>query len=167
MPKSALLQLLPSRWITKGVRRRVASFQALLGEPMFCGPDKKVRIECQRAIRFCGCLNKPGANPVRIKLLIPGCIEGVGKIDAFTISADFDHLRSPVECDTRLLWMRRSANDSADLKDRGKFRTIRDGDIVPAEFPGPPAGDIEPFVIQRKIDVCDQRRNGFEPFQKG
>ena len=51
--------------------------------------------------------------------------------------------------------MGRFADNAADLNDRRQFRAIRHRNIVTAEFPGAPAGDVEPLVIQRKIDVGD------------
>src|SRR5580658_7420155 len=111
-------------------------------QSMFRRRNKKVRIEFQGSIGLCGCLNEPGTNPFRIKLLVPGCIERIGKINALTIPAHFDHLRAAVEGDIRLLRMRRSADDAANLNDGGKFRTIWYRNIVTAEFPGAPARDV-------------------------
>src|SRR4029077_17840432 len=97
------------------------------------------------------------------KLLIPGCVERVGKINTLTITADFHHLRSAAERDMRFFRMGRFPDNPADLNDRREFRAVWYGDIVAAELSGTPAGNVEPFVVQGEINVGDQRRNGFEP----
>ena len=42
-------------------------------------------------------LNHPTTDSVGIELLVPRSVQGIGKIDASSIAADFDHLRTTIQ----------------------------------------------------------------------
>ena len=55
------------------------------------------------------------------------------------------------------------ANDSTEVY-RSRFsRMERIGDIELQKLAGAKAGDVQEAVVQREVDVRDQRRNRFEP----
>ena len=62
--------------------------------------------------------------------------------------------------------MRRLPHDSAQVHGAGKFGMERIGDVVLLEFSGAPARDVQKLIVEREIDVGDQRRHRFESFEQ-
>src|SRR6516164_4503960 len=126
---------------------------------MQCRSNKKVWVKRQRAVRPGIGFNEPGTDSVRIYLLVPGGIQRVGKVNAFSVTAYLHHLRAAIERGVRLLRMGRATYDSADLKHRCELRAIGNRDVVTAQFPGSPAGYIKPFIIKRQVKVGNEGWN--------
>ena len=111
-------------------------------------------------------LRHPSADPVRIELLVPGAIERVGEVDPPPVAADFHHLRAAVQ---------RLSRTASDAPRAGRCRRAS----RPVSFglngsetsycrssPRAPAGDVQEPVVEREIDVGDQRRHGLEALQQ-
>src|SRR6266566_7702369 len=107
-------------------------------------------------------LGHPTAYAFGIELFVPRGIKRVGEINAFAIPAHFYHLRSPGQLLVWILWMWRTADDPSDPHRTGLFRIERVGHIILEHFACAPACDIEKPVIERQVDICNQRRNSFE-----
>src|SRR5580704_3258253 len=94
-------------------------------------------------------LYHPAANSVGIELYVPWRVQGVGEIDATSIAADLDHLRTSIQGVASIFRMRGSAHDSAQV-DGASFPGVKGiGDVILQEFPGAPAGNVEEAVVER------------------
>src|ERR1700716_596128 len=111
-------------------------------------------------------LHHPTANALGIELLVPWSVERVSEIKALAITAHFHHLRSTIQGTLRSTRMCRPPDDAAQVYGTGKFWMTRIGHIILLEFARAPARNVQEAVVERKIDVRDQRRNGFEPFEQ-
>src|SRR4029077_7338124 len=89
-----------------------------------------------------------------IELDVPSRVERVGKVDAFAVPADLDHLRAAPK--GLPAWVRAVLDDAADPDRAGELGLSRIGHVVLAQLSRAPAGDVEETVIERKVDVCDQ-----------
>src|SRR5205085_196672 len=98
----------------------------------------------------------PGTDTVRVEDLVPGRIQRVGGVDAATVAADLDHLRAPCEAQLRVGRVRCPPDDPAQVHGTGLFRVVRVADVVLLELAGSPAGDVEPAVVDREVDVADE-----------
>ena len=58
--------------------------------------------------------------------------------------------------------MRGPPDDAADVNRAGQLRMERIGDVVLPHLPGAPAGDVEEPVVERELDVGDERRHRLE-----
>src|SRR5206468_3028557 len=76
--------------------------------------DEEILVERDAAVRTGIKFHHPTANAVRIKLLVPGRVKRVGKIDPLPIAAHLHHLRSPRKWLIGLLRMRRAVHNSTD-----------------------------------------------------
>src|ERR1700736_1668776 len=108
----------------------------------------------------------PTANTLGIELLVPRSIQRVGEINALAITAHFYHLRSTIQWSLRGTRMCRAPDDAAQVYGTRKFRMKRIEHIILLKFSRAPTRDVQKAVVQRKIDVRDQRRHGFEPFKQ-
>src|SRR5208282_1762663 len=123
---------------------------------------EKLGIDLHAAFRLGVELHHPALDAFRIKLSVPRRIERIGEIDALAIAAELDHLRGAVQRSLRLLGMRGLADDSAQVHRSGFSRVERIGDIVLQKLAGAKAGNVQEAVVEREIDIRDQRRNSLE-----
>src|SRR6516225_10181073 len=135
-------------------------------QPIQCRGNEKVWIKRQRAVRPGIGFNEPGTDSVRIYLLVPGRIQRVGKINAFSVAAYLHHLRTAIQRYVQLFRMGRATYDSADMKHGCELRAIGNRDVVTAQFPGSPAGYIKPFIIKRQVKVSNEGWNRLETLQQ-
>src|SRR5215470_9234282 len=129
--------------------------------------QKELGIDLHAALRTGIELDHPALHALGIKLFVPRSVERIGEIDAAAIATEFDHLRATVERDLRPRGVRRTANDTAEMDGAGEFRVEGIGDIVLLKFAGAPAGDVEEAIVERQVDVGNERRNGFEALEHG
>src|SRR5579863_3292043 len=166
-PQEAAPLMRPSSCVAVGVGGGVAAFEAYLVTAQLAELQEEVRIDFQAALGFGIELYHPAPDALGIELHVPRRIERVGEIDAPAVAADLDHLRTAVQRGLGLLGMRRVAHDAAEVNRGGLLGVERIGNVVLKEFAGAPAGDVEKTVVERKVDVGDQGRHGFEPLQHG
>src|SRR5882762_11513857 len=112
-------------------------------------------------------LHHPALYSLGVELCVPGRIERVREIDAAAVAADLHHLRRAIQWLFRLLRMRRVADDPTQMNRACFLRMEWIGNVVLQEFTGAKAGNVQEAVIEREIDVRDQRRYGFESLQQG
>ena len=63
--------------------------------------------------------------------------------------------------------MRRTPHDASHRNLAVQLRVERIAHVVLAEFAGAPARDVEVLVVERKVDVGDERRDCPKAFQHG
>ena len=157
----------PAPGITVRVRRCVAALQADLVRAMLrVELDEELRIEGHRAV---GCdveLDHPALDAVGIELIVPRAVERVREVDAPPVAADLDHLRAAVERRRRIRRMRRAPHDAADVDRADELRMERIAHVVLAHLAGAPARRVEVAVVEREIDVAQQRRHGREALEQ-
>src|SRR5258708_580397 len=95
---------------------------------------KEVRVNLQASLRRRVQLHHPTAKAIRVELLVPGRIERVCEIDALTVTAHLDHLRSAVERRLGLLRVRGFSHNSSQVHRPCKLRVEGVRDIVLPEF---------------------------------
>src|SRR4051812_24916577 len=76
------------------ITRSITAFEVQLVDAIIGALQKETWIESESTFRFGIELNHPTADSIGIKLLIPGRVKGVGEINATSVTAYFDHLRS-------------------------------------------------------------------------
>src|SRR6185312_8214346 len=82
-----------------------------------------------------------------------------------TIAADFDHLWSTgIGLAVR---MPRLLDNAAEAHRAGELQIKWVRDVVLPQFSGSPAGDVQKAVVERKLDVGDERRHGLESLEQG
>src|SRR5882762_5434410 len=79
---------------TIGIARTIAAIKVDLVNTIIGALDEKLLVEIDATIRPGIELDHPTTHAVRIKLLVPGGVKRVGKIDALAVAADFNHLRA-------------------------------------------------------------------------
>src|SRR5439155_10718968 len=149
----------------KRVRRRIAPFQAHLVRTHPFDLEEELRVDLHTFLRDVD-LRDPAANAVGIELVVPRRVEAIAKVNTLTVATDFYHLRPAIES---LFWfgrVRRPTHDTAQADGAGLLRVERIADVILDKFTRAPARNVEISIIQRKIDVGDQRRLCFEPLQK-
>ena len=124
--------------------------------------DEELGIEGDAAVRRDVDLGHPPANPIGIELRVPGRIERVREVDAPAIAADLDHLRSAIEGARFIAGMGLAPNDATDRDRAAEPRLEWVRYVVLSQLAGSPAAHIKKTVVERQIDVGDQRRNGLE-----
>jgi len=124
--------------------------------------DVEVRIKRKAAIRTDIGHDHLPAFLVRIELVVPGGVQGIGPIDAFSVPADFNHLWAIDELFA--VGVLGLAGNTAQFYLAVQLRVHRIANIVLMHFTQPPAGHIEVFIIKAKVDVCDQRGHSAEAF---
>jgi hypothetical protein len=62
--------------------------------------------------------------------------------------------------------MRRAADDAAQAYRAGLAGVVRVADVVLLELPGPPAGHVQPAVVDRQIDVAREWRHGAQGLER-
>ena len=103
------------------------------------------------AIQACVELGHPRANAIGVEDEVPGPLERVGNVDAPAVTADLDHLGPPSRwsgaagCGCRRTMPLRFTP--------GLTRLERVRYIALLELTGAPAGDIQPAVVHRQVDV--------------
>src|SRR5262245_39943206 len=101
--------------IAVGVRRAVAAFEPhLVGTVWGRPPHKEPGIEGDAAVRIGVELHHPTLDTVGIELRVNGTVERIGKVDAFAVTADLDHLRSAAQCAVFGAGMRGPRDDAPD-----------------------------------------------------
>ena len=58
--------------------------------------DKEVWIELHDSVGVKIQLNHPAIDAIRIKLLVPRCVEGIGEVYTVSVAADLHHLRTAI-----------------------------------------------------------------------
>src|SRR5271170_3076801 len=91
--------------------------------------QEKCWVEVHAALGLGIELDHPTANAFGIELGVPGGVERVGEIDAATVAAEFDHLRSAVQVGSGMPWVWCFANDATEMDGAGFFRMERVGDV--------------------------------------
>src|SRR5580704_8107352 len=127
---------------------------------------KEFRIDRHASRRLRIELYHPAANSVRIELYVPGRIQRVREIDAASIAAQLHHLRTAVQTTTGNFRMRGAAHDAAQMHGAGLLGMKRIGNVILQEFAGSPARYVKETVIERQIDIGDERRNGLESLEQ-
>ena len=110
-------------------------------------------VEADAAFRVDIELRHPTSNARGIELLIPGRVERVGEVDAFSVAAHFDHLRPAAQRLLGFSRMRCLPDNSTNLHRAGLLGIEGIGNIILQHLSGPPAGDVEKAIIEREIDV--------------
>src|SRR5215216_4848142 len=120
-------------------------------EPRVHGHPTRPRVGVQ--------LGRPGPDAVGVEDVVPDPVERVGDVHAAAVAADLHHLRPPSEPQLRRGGVGLTADDAAEL-DRAGLDGVEDvADVVLLELAGAPAGDVQPAVVDRQVDVADQRRH--------
>ena len=127
---------------------------------------KEIRIYAETTYLIGIEFDHPTAHSIRIELLIPGVVEGVSEVNAPPIAAHLDHLWRTVQWHIWFLRVRRAAHDASQMHRTGEPGVERIGNIVASHLSRAPAGDVEKAVVEREIDVADQRRYRFEALQQ-
>src|SRR6266404_1863112 len=133
---------------TIGIARTIAAVKMNLVNTIICALDEKLPVEIDPTIGLGIEFDHPTANPIRIKLLVPGSVKRVGKIHALAVAADFNHLRSPGEWLVRVLRMGCAIGDTTDANGASLLRGERIGDIILQHLASSPAGNVEKSVIE-------------------
>src|SRR5262245_34597442 len=87
----------PRSWKAEGIGRSISAFQVHLVRPQGVKLHEKIGVEFQAAVGFDIGLHHPTLDPIRIELLVPGSIQGVGKVYSPSIATQLDHLGSAVQ----------------------------------------------------------------------
>src|SRR5205807_1776013 len=95
------------------IRGCITAFQPDLMAAEITEVYKEVWIKFHHAVGVDVELDHPAIHSVRIKLLVPGSIKGIGEIDTASIAADLNHLRAAVQRLLRLRRMSSAAHDAA------------------------------------------------------
>src|SRR6476620_1026258 len=101
--------------------------------------DEKVRVQFELSCRRYIGLRHPTTDSIRIELIVPRAVKGVGEIYATAISADLNHLRSAVQSLLREFRMSSAAHYSTQLNRAGERCVEGIGNIILAQFACPPA----------------------------
>ena len=134
--------------------------------PHLAGIEEEVAVERHAAARVDIDLGHPSTDAVRIELAVPGRVEAVGDVDALSVAADLDHLRSAVDRLPRLAWVWRTAGNAAKT-DRAHFHRVkRISDVVLDELSGAPARHVEKAIVNRQIDIGYERCDGLETLEE-
>src|SRR5271163_3412701 len=84
---------------------------------------------------------------IGIELVVPCRVERVGPIYSFAIATDLHHLRTASICFT--VWVRRAADNAADVDGARKLRLSGVGDVILTHLAGSPASDVQKLVVHR------------------
>jgi hypothetical protein len=110
-------------------------------------------------------LRRPGANAVGIEHLVPCPVKRIGDIDPLPVPAQLHHLRSASELYPWRRRVRLAAHNSAEAHRPGLPRVKRVAYVELLEFACGPTRDVQPAVVNRQVDVGDERQNGPERLQ--
>src|SRR5262249_54862883 len=147
----------PLSRIAVGVRRTVSSFKTDLMRSMARRPVyEEILVERNAAILANVELDHPAVDTFRIELRIDGAIQGIGEIHALPVTADLDHLGTPVERTVLGFRMRGARDDAAYAHPSCLLRVEGVGNIVLDHVAGSPARDVEEAVVHRKVDISDE-----------
>src|SRR5580698_8898758 len=128
--------------------------------------EKEFRVERHAAGGLGVELYHPAANSVGIELHVPGGVQGVGEIDATSVAAELDHLRTAVQCVPGIFRMRGAAHDSAQIHGAGFLGMKRIGDVILQKFACAPTRNVEEAIVERKIDIGDKRGHSLESLEQ-
>src|SRR3974377_1613285 len=76
---------------------------------------KELGVKLNATVRCNLQLHHPSANPIGIELSVPGRVKGVGEEAGAAIAAEFDHLRTTIQCLIGAGRVRSTAHDSANV----------------------------------------------------
>src|ERR1700680_2637600 len=124
------------------------------------GWQEEIRIELQATAGSDVALHHPAFDAGGIELTVPGSRESIGEVDTPTIAAHLHHLRSAVNRPGGRV--RRALDDAAEAHGAGELRIVRVRYVILTHLARAPAGNIEEAVIEREVDVGDQRRHRLE-----
>ena len=161
-----------NRWsrVAVGVARGVTALQPDLVNPAAAEHvsfGEEPLVERDPAVGRAGIeLGHPRADSLRVELVVPRAVQGVRHIHAPSVTADLDHLRPAAQRNARFGRVRGLSGDAAEPHRSGLPWVERIADVVLLELPRPPAGHVEETVVNRKIDVGDQRRHGSKSLQQ-
>src|SRR5919204_6674906 len=117
-----------------GVARRVPALKAGLVYPApaeVVAVREEARIDSHTAdvgVRVDA--RHPRADALRIEDVVPGGIERVGRIDASAVPADLHHLRPAPQPQVLRRWVRRAADDPAEVHRTRLLWVVRVADVV-------------------------------------
>src|SRR5918992_564864 len=156
-----------SRDVAVRVGGRVAALEPYLMRPFtIIELDEKVGVCGETTFRVYVHLSDPAVDALRVELRIPSGIERVAEVEAAPVAAQLHHLRSTGQGHSGLR-MRRPADDATQMYGSRMPRAERVGDVVLAQLPGAPAGDVEELVVEGEVDVAGQGRHRTEGLQGG
>src|SRR5437016_11209423 len=113
-------------WLTSretvGIGGGIAALQAHLVRPHVVELQEELRIQLEPAATGRIQLGQPAAHTIRIKLLIPCPVQGIGDVNPASVAAHLDHLRASIERYARARCVRLPAYDAAALHRTGLNR---------------------------------------------
>jgi hypothetical protein len=116
-----------------------------------------------RCWRRCGSPTRPRRLD---KDLVPGRTQRGGCVDAAAVAADLNHLRCAGQAQFGVGGMRCAPDDPTEAGRAGLAGLCGSLTSYCLKLPGPPAGHVQPAVVDREVDVAHQRRNGAEGLQR-
>src|SRR5215471_12103943 len=123
--------------------------------------DTEIAVELDAAVGLGIDLDHPTVEAFGVELRVDRAVERVGEVNAAAVAANLDHLRSTIErCGA--FGVRSARHDPADPQLAGQPRIERIADIVLLEITGAPARHVEKLVVDREIDVGNERRASLE-----
>src|SRR5579864_187961 len=121
-------------------------------------------IELEASVRAGVDQRRPAPDAFGVELLVPARVERVGEVHPLAVAAELDHLRAAVQ--QAALRMGRLADDAAEVR-AARLRGLEGvADVEPQELSGSPGRYVEPPVVERKVDVGDQRRDRPEALEE-
>src|ERR687889_1784026 len=136
-----------SRDVAVRVGGRVAALEPYLVRPFtIIELDEKVGVCGETTFRVYVHLGDPAVDAIRVELGIPGSIQRVAEIQPAPVAAQLYHLRPAVQ-GLSSLWMRRPADDPAQVDGPCMSGVERVANVVLAQLPGAPTGDVEEAVV--------------------
>ena len=103
---------------------------------------------------------------VGIELVVPRAIERVGHVDALAVTADLDHLRCAVQRLVRTRRVRLATNHAPIFTEPVSTGIERIGHVELLQLACAKARDIEESIVEREVDVGDERRRGAETLEE-
>src|SRR5262249_25547684 len=104
--------------------------------------QEEIRVEANTPLRKHVQLRHPASNAIRIKLLIPSCIERVSQIDTTAVAAEFHHLRPTVQQRAGSAKMGISPHYASNSNGSHQLKTEKVGYFILAQLADPPARDV-------------------------
>src|SRR5580704_11911648 len=122
---------------------------------------KEFPVELHAAVGLGIELYHPALNSVRIELYVPRRIKRVRKIDPTSVAAQLHHLGAAVQGRTGILRMARATHDTSQMHGTCLLGMKRVRHVVLQKFSRSPTGNVKEAVVERQIDVGEQRRQCF------
>src|SRR5262245_55548479 len=151
--------------IAEGVGRAVAALKADLMRPVSVGDlDPEILVQVDATVGANVSLYHRARHTTRVELIVPGRIQRISPVHPLAIAADLDRLRPATEC--LAVWVAGPSRDAANMHRSSQLGCARITNIVLAHLAGAPARHIEKPVVEREVDVGDQRWHGAESLKQ-